>query len=110
MLQPGLVKGPWTDDEDAVILACIAQGVTKWSDIAAQIPGRLGKQVCMCVYYMYMWTGVGGLIGVMLPSSIPCVLVCVLADHMPLRTNQPHQSRHPGHIQCRDRWVNHLGT
>ncbi len=49
ILRPGLVKGPWTDEEDAVILGCIARGVTKWSEIADRIPGRLGKQVRACV-------------------------------------------------------------
>ena len=44
VLKPGLVKGPWTKDEDACILACISSGITKWSEIAARIPGRIGKQ------------------------------------------------------------------
>ena len=44
VLRPGLVKGPWTKDEDDTIVSCIEQGVTKWSEIAARIPGRIGKQ------------------------------------------------------------------
>lgn len=44
VLRPGLVKGPWTEEEDETIIRCIAQGVTKWSEIAAMIPGRIGKQ------------------------------------------------------------------
>jgi hypothetical protein len=44
VLKPGLVKGPWTDEEDAIILSCIDRGMTKWSDIANCVPGRLGKQ------------------------------------------------------------------
>lgn len=44
VLRPGLVKGKWTEEEDEVIVQCMATGVTKWSDIAARIPGRLGKQ------------------------------------------------------------------
>ena len=44
VLKPGLVKGPWTKDEDETIVKCIEAGVTKWSEIAAKIPGRIGKQ------------------------------------------------------------------
>lgn len=44
VLRPGLVKGPWTKDEDDTIVECINAGVTKWSEIAARIPGRIGKQ------------------------------------------------------------------
>ena len=44
VLRPGLVKGPWTKVEDETIIQCIANGILKWSEIAAQIPGRIGKQ------------------------------------------------------------------
>ena len=44
MLKPGLVKGPWTKTEDETILRAIKSGMTKWSEIANQIPGRIGKQ------------------------------------------------------------------
>ena len=44
VLRPGLVKGPWTKEEDDIICTCMATGVTKWSEIAVQIPGRIGKQ------------------------------------------------------------------
>lgn len=44
MLRPGLVKGPWSKDEDDVIRDCITSGITKWSEIASHIPGRIGKQ------------------------------------------------------------------
>ena len=44
VLRPGLVKGPWTREEDDTIVHSIQSGVTKWSEIAAQIPGRIGKQ------------------------------------------------------------------
>jgi hypothetical protein len=44
VLRPGLVKGPWTKEEDDTIVNCINAGVTKWSEIAARIPGRIGKQ------------------------------------------------------------------
>jgi len=43
-LKPGLVKGRWTDEEDDTIIGCIKAGVTKWSEIAERIPGRIGKQ------------------------------------------------------------------
>ena len=44
MLRPGLVKGAWEKDEDETIVRCIKNGIVKWSEIAAHIPGRLGKQ------------------------------------------------------------------
>lgn len=44
VLRPGLVKGPWTKEEDDTIIRCRKQGITKWSEIAKQVPGRIGKQ------------------------------------------------------------------
>ncbi|GBG26897.1 Transcription factor MYB3R-4 [Hondaea fermentalgiana] len=44
VLRPGLVKGPWTEEEDNMIRACIERKITKWSEIAERIPGRIGKQ------------------------------------------------------------------
>jgi len=44
VLKPGLVKGPWTQEEDEIIRGCITEGITKWSEIAAKVPGRIGKQ------------------------------------------------------------------
>jgi hypothetical protein len=44
VLRPGRVKGPWTSAEDDTIVHSIQAGATKWSEIAAQIPGRVGKQ------------------------------------------------------------------
>ena len=42
--RPGLVKGAWTADEDRIIAACVDDGITKWSEIADRVPGRVGKQ------------------------------------------------------------------
>ena len=44
VLRPGLVKGPWTKEEDEMIIKCIKSKVTKWSEIAENIQGRIGKQ------------------------------------------------------------------
>ena len=44
VLRPGLIKGPWTQEEDEALARCIELGVTKWSDIAERIPGRISKQ------------------------------------------------------------------
>jgi Myb-like DNA-binding domain len=45
VLQPGLKKGPWTSDEDETISLLVGQlGANKWSYIAKQLPGRIGKQ------------------------------------------------------------------
>jgi hypothetical protein len=40
-----LVKGPWTPEEDAMVVALVAKyGQKKWSTIAGELKGRLGKQ------------------------------------------------------------------
>ncbi len=40
-----LVKGPWTAEEDATVERLVAElGAKKWSVIAQQLPGRIGKQ------------------------------------------------------------------
>ncbi|GBG33445.1 Transcription factor MYB3R-2 [Hondaea fermentalgiana] len=44
VLRPGLVKGPWQPEEDETIRACIRSGITRWSEIATRVPGRIGKQ------------------------------------------------------------------
>jgi len=45
VLDPSLVKGPWSAEEDATIRRLVAQGgPIKWSVIAAHLPGRIGKQ------------------------------------------------------------------
>ena len=49
VLRPGLHKGPWSTQEDAVVSRMVEKvgGIekVKWSVIAAELPGRLGKQV-----------------------------------------------------------------
>ena len=49
VLRPGLHKGPWSKEEDVTVLDMVQRcgGVdkVKWSVIAAELPGRLGKQV-----------------------------------------------------------------
>jgi len=45
VLKPTLVKGPWTAEEDAKVVELVKQhGAKKWSLIASQLPGRIGKQ------------------------------------------------------------------
>lgn len=45
VLNPELVKGPWTQQEDEQIVELVAKyGPTKWSVIAKSLPGRIGKQ------------------------------------------------------------------
>lgn len=45
VLKPGLVKGPWTPAEDAMVVELVHKyGQKKWSFIARQLQGRLGKQ------------------------------------------------------------------
>lgn len=45
VLKPGLIKGPWTPEEDATVIRLVKiHGQKKWSFIAHQLKGRLGKQ------------------------------------------------------------------
>ncbi|KAI4356476.1 hypothetical protein L6164_000498 [Bauhinia variegata] len=45
VLNPELVKGPWTQEEDDKIVELVSKyGPTKWSLIAKSLPGRIGKQ------------------------------------------------------------------
>ena len=45
VLKPGLIKGPWTSEEDAKVIELVKlHGQKKWSMIARELKGRLGKQ------------------------------------------------------------------
>lgn len=45
VLKPGLIKGPWTEEEDDKVLQLVEKyGQKKWSTIAKELGGRLGKQ------------------------------------------------------------------
>ncbi|KAG9441066.1 hypothetical protein H6P81_016920 [Aristolochia fimbriata] len=45
VLNPELIKGPWTKEEDDQIIELVAKhGSKKWSIIAKSLPGRIGKQ------------------------------------------------------------------
>eukprot|EP00357_Protocruzia_adherens_P031818 CAMPEP_0115004196 /NCGR_PEP_ID=MMETSP0216-20121206/19055_1 /TAXON_ID=223996 /ORGANISM="Protocruzia adherens, Strain Boccale" /LENGTH=584 /DNA_ID=CAMNT_0002370131 /DNA_START=68 /DNA_END=1822 /DNA_ORIENTATION=- len=45
ILQPGLVKGPWTVEEDKKLIEWVKrEGPHKWSQCSQYIPGRNGKQ------------------------------------------------------------------
>jgi len=45
VLKPTLVKGPWTSDEDQKVMELVKEyGAKKWSLIASNLPGRIGKQ------------------------------------------------------------------
>ena len=45
VLDPNLVKGPWSPDEDRLIVNLITQyGAKRWSFIAEKLRGRTGKQ------------------------------------------------------------------
>jgi myb-related protein len=46
VLAPGLVKGPWTVQEDTLLKDLIrGSGARAWNEIARHLPGRIGKQV-----------------------------------------------------------------
>ena len=45
VLNPDLVKGPWTPSEDAQVIELVkVYGAKKWSVIASHLKGRIGKQ------------------------------------------------------------------
>ncbi|KAL4474139.1 hypothetical protein ABPG72_002864 [Tetrahymena utriculariae] len=45
VLNPSLVKGPWTKEEDEIVTKLVLeQGPKNWSSIAKHLPGRIGKQ------------------------------------------------------------------
>ncbi|KAL0330752.1 UNVERIFIED_CONTAM: Transcription factor R-1 [Sesamum angustifolium] len=45
VLNPDLVKGPWSKEEDEIIIELVNKyGPKKWSTIAQHLPGRIGKQ------------------------------------------------------------------
>lgn len=48
-LKPGVRKGQWTDQEDAIVIDAVTssseQPFTRWSDLAQRLPGRVGKQI-----------------------------------------------------------------
>lgn len=45
VLNPDLIKGPWTQEEDEKIVELVGKyGPAKWSLIAKSLPGRIGKQ------------------------------------------------------------------
>lgn len=45
VLNPELVKGPWSKEEDNIIIEMVNKyGAKKWSTIAQALPGRIGKQ------------------------------------------------------------------
>ncbi|KAK4781910.1 hypothetical protein SAY86_016012 [Trapa natans] len=43
--KPNVIKGQWTNEEDRLLVRLVDQfGVKKWSQIAQNLPGRIGKQ------------------------------------------------------------------
>ena len=45
VLNPNLIKGLWTPDEDKLVLLLVEKnGPQKWTHIAENLPGRIGKQ------------------------------------------------------------------
>ncbi|KAJ1450142.1 Homeodomain-like protein [Pelagophyceae sp. CCMP2097] len=44
VLRNGLVKGAFTEEEDGIIVECMRSGRMSWLEVAARIPGRIGKQ------------------------------------------------------------------
>lgn len=44
-MNPDLIKGPWTPEEDEIVIRLVKKyGPKNWSAIASNLPGRIGKQ------------------------------------------------------------------
>ena len=44
-IEPAPIKGPWTREEDSLLVALVKRfGAKRWSVIASHVPGRKGKQ------------------------------------------------------------------
>jgi myb proto-oncogene protein len=58
VLNPELVKGPWSKEEDEIIVQMVNKlGPKKWSTIAQALPGRIGKQ-CRERWYNHLNPGI----------------------------------------------------
>ncbi|KAG7392110.1 hypothetical protein PHYPSEUDO_002334 [Phytophthora pseudosyringae] len=44
VLKPGLVKGPWSVEEDAMLMEMMLKGYDNWRQVSNHIPGRTAKQ------------------------------------------------------------------
>ncbi|KAF4316354.1 hypothetical protein BBO99_00008376 [Phytophthora kernoviae] len=44
VLKPGLVKGPWSVEEDALLMELMLKGYDNWRQVSNSIPGRTAKQ------------------------------------------------------------------
>ncbi|KAK4418680.1 Transcription factor R-1 [Sesamum alatum] len=44
VLSPDLVKGPWTKEEDNLLIELVQKLGKRWCEIAGHLPGRIGKQ------------------------------------------------------------------
>eukprot|EP01080_Neovahlkampfia_damariscottae_P002914 gene2915-4757_t len=45
VLNPSLIKGPWTEEEDRIVVVLVQKyGTENWTLIANHLPGRIGKQ------------------------------------------------------------------
>lgn len=43
VLKPALLKGVWSQEEDAIIYDCIGRGIIDWSEVASYLPKRKAK-------------------------------------------------------------------
>jgi myb proto-oncogene protein len=53
ILRPGIIKGPWSIEEDALLVCLVGQGFKNWATLAEQLPGRTSKQ-CRERWYHYL--------------------------------------------------------
>ena len=44
VLKPGLVKGQWSAQEDAMLVTLVSEGFKNWGQLAGHMPGRTSKQ------------------------------------------------------------------
>lgn len=77
VLRPGLIKGPWTQEEDDAVIDLVNKyGIKSWSFIARQLKGRLGKQCreryATITYYNRSILIAMSLININLPDFLTC--------------------------------------
>lgn len=78
VLRPGLIKGPWSTTEDQQLIQLVEQyGIKKWSLIASQLTGRLGKQ-CRERWYNHLKPDIKK------EAFTPAEDACIIAAHAEL--------------------------
>lgn len=57
VIAPGIRKGKWSEEEDAMLSLAMSKGLKNWGKIAEKVPGRTSKQ-CRERWNHYLRPGV----------------------------------------------------